>query len=432
MRGHADRARAVTTLMERAVARRRANARAGGRRTGVQAELPRVMRNAGQRAVAHAFPAEFGRGGLSEDDGTRFPKARDHDVIGSRDVTLAQVCAAFKRHAAHGFEVLDGHGNAVQRSHGGFFGQRTVGYRRSVHRLLRSQISEGVQLGFQCGDAVQHGRRDFDGGQFFRADRARKLRCRRETEVGPIHGSASALDGSAGNHRRIVGLDRRQIAIETLDLDGGQLPGAALRQGRCTDVPRQDVRIAVHAKRGFFFAIGGIVPGAGWKLDDPAPDVLGHAYARQAGTARIEQANDVAVGNAARRGIGRMHARDLASAVLRARAVATEIELAVQPCRRLVGDQESAASMALASERVQARSDDRDSPAPESSQWPQRKSRSCRWASAACVLPDRRGNGEAVRRRQPACGRIRPSPAQNSSKLGAGKSLSANAFLVGS
>src|SRR5260221_13687223 len=64
MRGHADRARAVAALMERTIARRGTNARAGRRCPGVQAELPRIMRYAGHRAGAYALPAEFGRGGL--------------------------------------------------------------------------------------------------------------------------------------------------------------------------------------------------------------------------------------------------------------------------------------------------------------------------------------------------------------------------------
>jgi len=75
MRGHADRARAVAALMQRTVACGCANARAGGRRAGVQAELPRIVRDAGQRTLADALPAEFGRGGLAEDDGARIPQA---------------------------------------------------------------------------------------------------------------------------------------------------------------------------------------------------------------------------------------------------------------------------------------------------------------------------------------------------------------------
>ncbi len=185
MRGHADRARAVTTLMERTVARRRANARTGGRRAGVQAELPRIVRNAGQRTATDAGPAEFWRGGLSEDDCARFPEARNHDVIGGRDVAAAQVRAVFDRHAAHGFMVLDGHGNAVQGSDGCFLREHAIGYCRGVHRLLRGQMSEGVQLGLQRGDPVQQSRCDFDGGQFFHADRAQQLR-RRHAAASPL------------------------------------------------------------------------------------------------------------------------------------------------------------------------------------------------------------------------------------------------------
>ena len=137
----------------------------------------------------------------------------------------------------------------------------------------------------------------------------------------------------------IVGLDWRQITVEAFDLNGRQLSGTALRQGGCADVPREDVWIAMHAKRGFFLTIDGVVPGAGRKLNDTASDVVGNAYAREACTARIKKANDVAVSDTPRRGVGGMHASDLSPAMLRARTVAAEIELAMQARRGLVGDE---------------------------------------------------------------------------------------------
>jgi hypothetical protein len=134
--------------------------------------------------------------------------------------------------------------------------------------------------------------------------------------------------------RRIVGLDWRQIAIEAFDLNGRQLPGTALRQGGCTDVPREDVWIAMHAKRSFFFQIDGVVPSARRKLNDTASDAIGNVYACKACTPRIEKTDDIAVGDAARRGIGRMHVSDLSPPMLRARTVPAEIKLV---CRRVEG-----------------------------------------------------------------------------------------------
>ena len=80
---------------------------------------------------------------------------------------------------------------------------------------------------------------------------------------------------------------------------------------RCSPAPRADVPtsrvrtfgIAVHAERGFFVRIGGIVPRAGRQLDHAAPDIVGDADAGEARAALVEQADDVAIGDAARRGI---------------------------------------------------------------------------------------------------------------------------------
>jgi hypothetical protein len=133
-------------------------------------------------------------------------------------------------------------------------------------------------------------------------------------------------------------LDWRQIAIEAFDLDGRQLAGTALRQGRCANVPREDVWITMHAKRGLFFGIDGIVPGASRKLNNTGPNVIGNAYARKTCTSRIEKADNVAIGDTPRRRVSWMHASDLSPAVLRARTVAAKIELAMQARRGLVGD----------------------------------------------------------------------------------------------
>ena len=79
----------------------------------------------------------------------------------------------------------------------------------------------------------------------------------------------------------------------------------------------------MHAKRGIFRGIGGIVPGAGGKLDDALPDVVGHADTREARAAFVEQPDDVAVADATRGGIGGMQSRNLAATVLAGLAVFT-------------------------------------------------------------------------------------------------------------
>src|SRR6266478_917903 len=95
------------------------------------------------------------------------------------------------------------------------------------------------------------------------------------------------------NGGRIIGLDRGQVAIESIDFDGRQLSRAALRQCGGANVPCQHVRIAVHAKRGFLLWIGGIVPSTGWKLNDAATDGVSDSDARQTGAACVDQADDV-------------------------------------------------------------------------------------------------------------------------------------------
>ena len=68
---NADRSCGVGALMQRPIARRRGGGRAAGRRAGLIAVLPWVMRVAGQRPAAQARPAELGRGRLADHDRAR-------------------------------------------------------------------------------------------------------------------------------------------------------------------------------------------------------------------------------------------------------------------------------------------------------------------------------------------------------------------------
>ncbi len=82
-----------------------------------------------------------------------------------------------------------------------------------------------------------------------------------------------------------------------------------------------------------------IVPGAGGQLQHAGHDVVCDRGGGQARAAIVEQADDVAIGDAAARGIGGVETDGFAAGDLFGLAVGTEVELAVQPGRRLVGDQ---------------------------------------------------------------------------------------------
>ena len=78
------------------------------------AVLPRIVRDAGQRRVADAGPAEFRRRGLAEDDRALVAQARhDGRVLGGL-IAGEDVAAHLRRHVLGDRQVLDGDGNAVQ------------------------------------------------------------------------------------------------------------------------------------------------------------------------------------------------------------------------------------------------------------------------------------------------------------------------------
>ena len=93
------------------------------------------------------------------------------------------------------------------------------------------------------------------------------------------------------------------------------------------------------AERGLCRGVLRVVPGAGRQLDDAGAQCLAQHRAGEAGAALVVEPHDVAVANAARRSVLRMDAHRLAPLDLGGKAGGAEIELAVQPCRRLVGDQ---------------------------------------------------------------------------------------------
>ena len=93
------------------------------------------------------------------------------------------------------------------------------------------------------------------------------------------------------------------------------------------------------AERMFCRARLRIVPGAGGQLQHAGHDVVCNGGGGQARAAIVEQADDVAIGDAAARRIDRVETDGFAAGNFLGLAVGTEVELAVQPGRRLVGDQ---------------------------------------------------------------------------------------------
>jgi len=145
--------------------------------------------------------------------------------------------------------------------------------------------------------------------------------------------SASPLIG------RIKRADGRHRFPIFLALDHRHLTAATLREPRGADVAGEHVRIAVDAERVVCRAGLRIVPGAGGQLHYAGHDVVCNGGGGEARAAIVEQADDVAIGDGAVRRIDRIETDDFAAGNFLGLAVGTEVELTVQPGRRLVGDQ---------------------------------------------------------------------------------------------
>jgi len=113
---------------------------------------------------------------------------------------LAQVRAVLDLHAAHRLVVLDRDRHAVQRPDRLAAGQRTIGGAGGLHRFIGREIGEGVQLGLECRDAVEHGSRELDGRQFLGADGYDQLRRRREADIRIIHDRSPSMNRSRLSH----------------------------------------------------------------------------------------------------------------------------------------------------------------------------------------------------------------------------------------
>src|SRR5215467_9889213 len=83
---------------------------------------------------------------------------------------------------------------------------------------------------------------------------------------GQLYSANHECWGSGPAARRVVCRDRRQGAVEPLDLDKTELTGAALREPRGAGVARQHIRVAMRAERSFGGRLFPIVPHTGRQL----------------------------------------------------------------------------------------------------------------------------------------------------------------------
>src|SRR4029077_5293566 len=112
------------------------------------------------------------------------------------------------------------------------------------------------------------------------------------------------------------------MPLGALNLDCAELSGAALCQARGADIAGHHVRVTVYTLRLHRVGILGIVPRAGRQLDDSGSQRLAQHRAGEAGSAVVVKAHDVALRDAACRGILRMDADRPAPPSLSAQTVA--------------------------------------------------------------------------------------------------------------
>jgi len=137
-------------------------------------------------------------------------------------------------------------------------------------------------------------------------------------------------------HRRKRSDGRRVRAFG--DLDECRRRTRTLAQPRCAVVARQNIGVAVGAGR-LVLVPRGVVPGAAGEPNDAGAHGLGHRCAGEAGPARVENAHDFAIADAAAPSIDGIDRQCLAPGNLATRADRPRIHLAVQAVAWLAGDQ---------------------------------------------------------------------------------------------
>jgi hypothetical protein len=184
---HADRAGAVRALMDRADARGRADRGAGARAAGVHAVLPGVVRDAGERAVTAALPAELGDGGLPDRDRARRREALDERRVDVRDAFGIDPGARHGPHALAEREVLDRGRHAMEGPERVAAHHRLLGLARPRPCRVCGPGTDRVEPGIERLGPREHRVHDLDRGDRFGPDQAHEFDRRRVTEVRLVH-----------------------------------------------------------------------------------------------------------------------------------------------------------------------------------------------------------------------------------------------------
>ena len=192
----------------------------GARRRAAGGELrvPRVARDAVQRAVAGRLPAELGGGGLADDHragGFQADHAR-RVLDGRRRVGGA--AAAARREAGKVDQVLHRAGHAVEQA------ERAAGgpARRAVAgRVQRARIEhgEGVEAGVEPGDPFGDGLQHLDRAERPAGVERQHLLGGQQRGIGARH-AAHSCQGRVGQHGRSGRV--RKPAAEALHLQHGR------------------------------------------------------------------------------------------------------------------------------------------------------------------------------------------------------------------
>ena len=109
--------------------------------------IPRIARDAPQRAVREAGEGELRRGRLAHHDAARAAQTLHHERVIVGHPILVGVRAEGRGLALGGREVLDGDGHPVQRAHLIARGDRALRLARLLDGLVRVGEAEAVERG---------------------------------------------------------------------------------------------------------------------------------------------------------------------------------------------------------------------------------------------------------------------------------------------
>ena len=164
------------------------------------ARVPRIAREAGERAVAGGLPAVFGHRRLAEHDRAVLLQARHGRRIEGLRIGAGELRAEACRHARDRDVVLDAQRHAVgqplgRSCHPSLF--RCLGRRQ---RTFRIEVAIGVDRAVEALDARQRGLHGFNGRQPLRAIERRPAPLRTRARDRWRH---SCSRGLRSNRRRL-------------------------------------------------------------------------------------------------------------------------------------------------------------------------------------------------------------------------------------